>query len=111
MNLITVKPLNTADLGTGKRAAVFRKRRYWESYITYKTRIWDLKRGSGIGRAAVLGGAVLRGTTVGQLKVIKGRNVKMDLLLKFQDEQDAFGLKPLRSMVKKTITMSDEPIR
>ena len=60
----TVKPLNTADLGTGEKAAVFRKRRYWESYITYKTHIWDLKMGSGIGRAAVLGGAVLRGTTV-----------------------------------------------
>ena len=29
----TVKPLNTADLGTGKKAAVFRKRQYWESYI------------------------------------------------------------------------------
>ena len=71
-------------------------------------RYWE---GGGIGRAAVLGGAVLRGTIVGQLKVIKGRNFKMDLLLKFQDEQDAFGLKPLRSMVKKTITMSDEPIR
>ena len=33
----TVKPLNTADLGTGEKAAVFRKRRYWESYITYKS--------------------------------------------------------------------------
>ena len=29
----TVKPLNTADLGTGsgEKAAVFRKQRYWES--------------------------------------------------------------------------------
>ena len=35
-----------------------------ESYITYKTHIWDLKMGGDIGRAAVLGGAVLRGTTV-----------------------------------------------
>ena len=50
----TVIPLNTADLGT---AAVFRKRRYiyCESYIAYKTHIWDLKMGGGIGRAAVLG--------------------------------------------------------
>ena len=46
----TVKPLNTADLGTDEKAAVFRKRWYWESYITYKTHIWDLKMG------AVLGG-------------------------------------------------------
>ena len=48
-NRHTVKPLNTADLGTGKKAAVFRKRRYWESYnITYKTLIWDLEMGGGI---------------------------------------------------------------
>ena len=60
----TVKPPNTADLGSGEKAAVFRKQRYWESYITYKTLIWDLKMGGGIGRAAVLGGAVLGGTTV-----------------------------------------------
>ena len=66
----TVKPLNTADLGTGQKAEVFRKRRYWESYITYKTHIWDLKMGSGIGRAAALGGGgVLRGTTV-QMKCL-----------------------------------------
>ena len=44
----TVKPLNTADLGTGEKAAVFGKQRYWESYITYKTHIWDLKMGGGI---------------------------------------------------------------
>ena len=60
----TVKPLNTADLGTGEKAAVFRKRRYWESYITYKKAIRDLKMGGGIGREAVSGGAVLGGTTV-----------------------------------------------
>ena len=60
----TVIPLNTADLGTSEKAAVFQKRRYWESYITYKTLIWDLKMGGGIGREAVLGWAVLRGTTV-----------------------------------------------
>ena len=57
----TVKPPNTADLGTGAKAAVFRKRQYWESYITYKTLILDLKMGGGIGRAAVLAGAVLGG--------------------------------------------------
>ena len=51
MNGVTVKPLNTANLGTGEKVASFRKRRYWESYyITYKTHIWDLKMG------AVLGG-------------------------------------------------------
>ena len=53
--MITVKPLNTADLGTGEKAAVFRKRRYWESYITYKTHIWDLKMGVGIGRGGIEG--------------------------------------------------------
>ena len=58
-NTYTVKPLNTADLGTGEKAAVFRKRRYWESYITYKTLIWDLKMGGGIGREAVLRGATV----------------------------------------------------
>ena len=52
----TVKPLNTADLGIGEKAAIFRKRQYRESYITYKTLIWDLKMGGGIGREAVLGG-------------------------------------------------------
>ena len=30
----TVKPPNTADLGSGEKAAIFQKRRYWESYIT-----------------------------------------------------------------------------
>ena len=58
--IYTVKPLNTADLGTGKKAAVFRKRQYWESYITYKTLIWVLEIDGGIGRAALSGGAVLR---------------------------------------------------
>ena len=52
---ITVKPLNTADLGTGEKAAVFRKRRYWESYRTKKNPIWDLKMNGGIGREAVSG--------------------------------------------------------
>ena len=43
-----------------------KKRRYSETavlgviYIT-KTLIWDLKMGGGIGREAILGGAVLRG--------------------------------------------------
>ena len=32
----TVKPLNTAVLGTGEKPAVFRKRRYWESCRTNK---------------------------------------------------------------------------
>ena len=55
MVISTVKPLNTAELGTGKKAAVFRKQRYWESYITCnKTLTWDLEMGGGI----VLGGAV-----------------------------------------------------
>ena len=49
----TVKPPNTADLGTGEKDAVLRKRRYWESYITYKTHIWDLEMRKW---AAVLGG-------------------------------------------------------
>ena len=49
-------PLNTADLKTYEKAAVFGNQRYWESYITYKTLIWDLEMGGGIGRAAVLGG-------------------------------------------------------
>ena len=54
----TVVHPNTADLRTGEKAAVFRRQRYWESYITCKTLIRDLKMGGGIGRAAVLGGAV-----------------------------------------------------
>ena len=55
-------PSNTADLGTDKKAAVFGNRRYSESYyITYKTLIWDLEMGGGIGVEAVLGGAVLGG--------------------------------------------------
>ena len=49
-----------------------KKRRYSEiggigshnSYLTYKTLIWDLEMGGGIGGEAVLGGAVLGGTTV-----------------------------------------------
>ena len=42
-------PPNTADLGTDEKAAVFGNRRYWELYITYKTLIWDLEMGGGIG--------------------------------------------------------------
>ena len=51
-----------------------KKKRYSETavlgviYKKYKTHIWDLKMGGGIERAAVLGGAVLRGTTV--LKIV-----------------------------------------
>ena len=48
---------------------VFRKRWYWESYITYKKAIRDLKMGSGIGREAMNGGAVLGGTTVHDIKL------------------------------------------
>ena len=40
---------NTADLGIEEKAAVFGNRRYWGSYITYKTLIWDLEMGGGIG--------------------------------------------------------------
>ena len=43
------RPPNTADLGTDEKAAVFGNRRYWESYITYKTLILDLEMGGGIG--------------------------------------------------------------
>ena len=50
-------PPNTVDLGT----AVFGNQRYWETYITYKTLIWDLEMGGGIGGEAVLGEAVLGG--------------------------------------------------
>ena len=58
----TVPPPNTADLGTEEKAAVFGNRRYWGSYITYKTLNWDLEMGGGIGGGeAVLGGAVLGG--------------------------------------------------
>ena len=47
----TVIPPNTADVGTGEKVAVFRKRRYWESYtITYKNLFGTWKW------AAVLGG-------------------------------------------------------
>ena len=45
----TVAPLNTADLGTDEKAAVFGNRRYSDSFITYKTLIWDLEMGGGIG--------------------------------------------------------------
>ena len=60
----TVKPLNTADLGTGKKAAVFRKRRYWDLGVIYNIQnpylgLGNEEMGGGIGRAAVL-----RGTTV-----------------------------------------------
>ena len=39
----------TADHGTDEKAAVFGNRQYWESYITYKTLIWGLEMGGGIG--------------------------------------------------------------
>ena len=43
-------PPHTADLGTDGKAAVFGNRRYWGSYITYKTLIiWNLEMGGGIG--------------------------------------------------------------
>ena len=43
-NCTTVAPpLNTAGLRTDEKAVVFGNRRYWESYITYKTLIWDLE--------------------------------------------------------------------
>ena len=62
--MITVKPLNTADLGTGEKAAVFRKRRYWESYRTKKKLIWDLKMSGGIGRGGGEWRGGIEGTTV-----------------------------------------------
>ena len=65
----TVVPPNTADLGTDEIAAVFGNRRYWESYITYKTFIWDLEMSGGIKGEGVLEGAVLGGTTVVKRKV------------------------------------------
>ena len=49
-------PPNTADLGTDEKVAVFGNRRYWESYITYKTLIWDLEMGGGIGGRRYGGG-------------------------------------------------------
>ena len=66
-------PPNTADLGTDEKAAVFGNRRYCESYITYKTLIWDLEMGGGIGEGeAVLGGAVLGGAVLGGATVLGG---------------------------------------
>ena len=50
-----LKLVNTADLRTYEKAAVFGNRRYWESYITYKTLIWDLEMGGGIGRGGIGG--------------------------------------------------------
>ena len=47
------RPPNIADLGTDEKEAVFGNRRYWESYITYKTFIWDLEIGGGIGGMTV----------------------------------------------------------
>ena len=47
-----VKPPNTANLGTGKKTAVFRKQWYWESYYNL---IWDLEMGGGIGRGGIGG--------------------------------------------------------
>ena len=46
---VTDVPPNTADFGTDEKAAVFGNRWFWESYITYKTLIWDLEMGGGIG--------------------------------------------------------------
>ena len=43
-------PPHTVDLGTDKKVALFGNLRYWESYKTYKTLIWDLEMGSGIGK-------------------------------------------------------------
>ena len=63
-NVFTVKPLNTAVLGTGEKPAVFRKRRYWESCRTNKNLIWDLKMSGGIEGEAVNGGVVLGGVAV-----------------------------------------------
>ena len=34
---------------------------YWESYITYKTLIWDLEMGGGIGRGGIGRGGIGRG--------------------------------------------------
>ena len=48
-------PPNTADLGTDEKAAVFGNQRYWESSITYKTLIWDLEMGGGIGGGGGIG--------------------------------------------------------
>ena len=48
-------PPNTAELRTDKKVAVFGNRRYWESYIIYKTLIWDLEMGGGIGRGGIGG--------------------------------------------------------
>ena len=46
-------PPTTADLGTDEKAAVFGNRRYWGPYITYKTLIWDLEMGGGIGGGGI----------------------------------------------------------
>ena len=64
------RPPNTADLGTDEKVAVFGNRRYWESYITYKTLILDLEMGGGIGGRRYwegrysIGGDGIGGTTV-----------------------------------------------
>ena len=57
----TVGPPNTTDLGTDEKTAVFGNRRYSESYITYKTLIWDLEMGG-----AVLGGGGIGGGGIGR---------------------------------------------
>ena len=51
-------PPNTADLGTDEKEAVFGNQRYWESYINYKTLIWDLEMGSGIGGRGIGRGGI-----------------------------------------------------
>ena len=61
VHVSTVTP-HTADLGTDKKAVVFGNRRYWESYnITYKTLIWDLEMGGGIGGGGIGRGGIGRG--------------------------------------------------
>ena len=74
------RPPNTADLGTDEKAAVFGNRRYWESYITYKTLIWDLEMGGGIGGddCMVIGeGPYLQCVLVKQGKVTAANNTSL----------------------------------
>ena len=64
---ITVVPPNTAVLGTGEKPSVFqnggigREYNLEKPYLGLEMRYWE---GGGIGREAVLGGAVLVGTAV-----------------------------------------------
>ena len=60
---------NTADLGTDGKAAIFGNRRYWESYLTYKTLIWDLEMGGGIGGGGNGRGGI-GGTTVFRMSTL-----------------------------------------